>query len=249
MKQQTTSTNKFQFLDDILTQSQINSLTLNPQKTMMTSFVELGNLITEETTDTDLINTLCYTLEIIVNAQLKNFPENIFWDFDFMVSSMLNLALAAQEGGVAFLEAFGQKMVCLTEMFGIQNEIRFRYVHDFIYGFDWARWVQKDSAIRAGIEPFSLYFLDYLLAKGKEILQRIDQGQSQSYNLCATGFRNPFIFSREPEDEYLLLTHLAEKQLIPVPAWNWHAIPVWNQPFQEMRQQLAVKLKIQPNTH
>jgi hypothetical protein len=180
---------------------------------------------------------------------LQNFPENIFWDFDFLVSSMLRQALIADEGAVTFLKVFGEKMVRLTEMFGNKTEMRFRYVHDFIYGFDWARWVQKEPQKRSNVEPFSLVFFDYLLAKGKELLQRINHGQVTSYKLCDTGYRNPFTFSREPEDEYRLLTYLAEEQLIPVAVWNWNACPVWNKPFQEMRQQLALKLDIQPQRH
>ncbi|ABA24472.1 conserved hypothetical protein [Trichormus variabilis ATCC 29413] len=249
MQQHIAPINNFQLLDEILTQASVDLLTLNPQKRMITSFVELGQKITQETTNSQIINALIKTLEIIVYAQLKNFPGNIFWDFDFMVSSMLRLALLENDGAVDFLETFGQKMVSLTELFGGKSEIRFRYVHDFTYGFDWARWVQKDPKNRVTIEPFSLIFLDYLLDKSEELRQRIHQGRSQSYKLCATGFRNPFTFSREPEDEYRLFTHLAQDKLIPVPAWSWNASPVWNQPFEEMREQLALKLNIQPQRH
>ncbi len=249
MKQELTTTHTFQYIDEILAQQSINLLSLNPQKTLITSFAELGNIITEENTDIQIILTLQETLESIVRTQLKNFPENIFWDFDFLVKSMLRQALSANEGAIPFLKVFCEKMVSLIEMFGNKTEIRFRYVHDFIYGFDWARWVQKDPQKRAHIEPFSLVFLDYLLVKGKEILKRISHGQVTSYKLCDTGYRNPFTFSREPEDEYRLLTCLAEEELIPVAVWNWNASPVWNKPFQEMRQQLALKLNIQPQKH
>ncbi|MEH2052628.1 hypothetical protein [Nostoc sp.] len=249
MKQKLTPTHNFKFIDEILTQQSVNLLSLSPEKTLITSFAELGNLITEQKTDIKIIITLQETLEIIVRTQLQNFPENIFWDFDFLVSSMLRQALTADEGAVPFLKIFGAKMVSLTEMFGNKTEMRFRYVHDFIYGFEWARWVQKEPQNRAHIEPFSLVFFDYLLVKGKELLQRINHGQVVSYKLCDTGYRNPFTFSREPEDEYRLLSYLAEEQLIPVAVWNWNASPVWNKPFQEMRQQLALKLNIQPQRH
>jgi hypothetical protein len=249
MKQDLTSTNPFQFIDEILARQSVNLLSLNPQKTLITSFADLGYLSAEKNIDTQLLITLQSTLEDIVHAQLQSFPENIFWDFDFMVNSMLRQALVADEGAVIFLKYFGKKMVSLTDMFGIKTDIRFRYVHDFMYGFEWARWVQKDPQTRAYIEPFSLVFLDYLLAKGKELLQRISHGQVISYKLCDTGYRNPFTFSREPEDEYRLLTNLAREKLIPVTTWNWNAHPVWNKPFQEKRQQLALKLNIQPQRH
>ncbi|OYD93997.1 hypothetical protein CDG76_18785 [Nostoc sp. 'Peltigera membranacea cyanobiont' 210A] len=246
MKQELTPTNTFQLIDEILAQQSVNLLSLSPQKTLITSFKELGNLIAEQNTDIQIITTIQKTLESIVRTQLQNFPENIFWDFDFLVSSMLRQALTAEEGAINFLKTFSKKMISLTEMFGNKTEMRFRYVHDFMYGFDWARWVQKEPQNRAHIEPFSLVFFDYLLAKGKELLQRINHGQVVSYKLCETGYRNPFTFSREPEDEYRLLTYLAEEELIPVAVWNWNASPVWNKPFQEMRQQLALKLNIQP---
>ncbi|MHC5676320.1 hypothetical protein [Nostoc sp.] len=249
MKQELTQTHTFRFIDEIFTQQSVNLLSLNPHKTLITSFTELGNLITEQNTDIKLLATLQETLECIVYTQLQNFPENIFWDFDFLVSSILRQALLADEGAISFLTVFGEKMVSLTEMFGNKTEMRFRYVHDFIYGFEWARWVQKEPQKRAHIEPFSLVFLDYLLVKGKELLQRISHGQVTSYKLCDTGYRNPFTFSREPKDEYRLLSYLAEEELIPVAVWNWNASPVWNKPFQEMRQQLALKLDIQPQRH
>ncbi|MEH2455736.1 hypothetical protein [Nostoc sp.] len=249
MKQELTPTHTFQFIDEIFAQQSVNMLSLNPQKRLVTNFAELGNFITEQNTDIEFLATLQETLESIVRTQLRNFPENIFWDFDFLVSSMLRQALVADEGAIAFLKVFGKKMVLLIEMFGNKTQMRFRYVHDFMYGFDWARWVQKEPQNRAHIEPFSLVFLDYLLVKGKELLQRINHGQIISYKLCETGYRNPFTFSREPEDEYRLLTYLAEEQLIPVAVWNWNASPVWNKPFQEMRQQLALKLNIQPQRH
>ena len=239
----------FQSLDEILAQHSVNPLTLNPHKTLITSFVELENLITAITTDQEIIVALRDSLELIIYAQVQNFPENIFWDFDFMVGSMVRQALVADEGAVSFLKSFGHKMVLLIELFGIKKEIRFRYVHDFIYGFDWARWVKKEPQSRSHSEPFSLVFLDNLLIKGEKLVKHINYGQVTSYNLGNTGYRNPFDFSREPEDEHLLLTSLAKEKLIPVEACNWDISPVWNQPFQEMRQQLALKLNIQPQKH
>lgn len=248
-KQHLAPTNNFQLLDQILTHASIQPLTLNPQKKNMTSFVDLGNLIMEETKDSQIITSIIKTLEIIVYAQLKNFPENIFWDFDFMVNGMLRQALADEDSAIAYLEKFGHKMLSLTELFGNQGEIRFRYVHDFIYGFDWVRWVQKDPENHGNVEPFSLVVLDYLLDKSDELAQRIHQSRCHYYKLSATGYRNPFGFSREPEDEYLLFTHLAQQRLIPVPAWSWDAVPIWNQPFEDLRQEVALKLNIQLQKH
>lgn len=246
MKQDLHSTYNFQILDEFLSRQSVNPLSLNPQKQVITSFSELENLIAEETTDIKLISNLQNTLERILDAQLENFPTNIFWDCDFMVSSILRQTLPMGDDAVAFLKAFTNKMVCLSKLFGVKQEIRFCYVHDFMYGFEWARWVQKEPQTRAHLEPFSLIFLDYLLAKGQELIHRISLDKATNYKLCDTGFRNPFPFSRAPKDEYRLLTYLASQGLIPIAAWNWNTQPVWNQPFQEIRQQLALQLNIQP---
>jgi hypothetical protein len=249
LKQQITTNYNFQKIDEILERASVKLLTLNPQKRFMTSFVELGNLITEATTDSQIITTVINTLEIIVSAQMRNFPDNIFWDFDFMVSGMLRQALAEKDGAIAYLEKFADKMVSLNEIFGIQGEIKFRYVHDFIYGFDWARWVQRNLKTLGYVEPFSLVILDYLLNRSDEIALRIHQNHCQHYKLCVKGYRNAFGFSREPENEYRLLTNLAQKRLIPVPAWSWYGVPTWNQPFDNLRQEVALELNIKSQKH
>jgi hypothetical protein len=245
MKQNLTSIHSFSILDEIIAQQSINQLSLNPQKTLATSFVELGSLVIAKTNEIHLITFLQKSLEQIISAYLDKIPENIFWDFDFLVSSMLRQALIANDA-MEFLKCFCNKIVSLLELCGIKTKIRFRYVHDFIYGFEWARWVQKEPETRANEEPFSLNFLDYLLAKGEEILQLISQDKANHYKPCNKGYRNPYCFSREPEDEHRMLSYLAVDQLIPVTAWNWNAQPVWNKPFHELREELSLKLNI-PN--
>jgi hypothetical protein len=232
----------FQILDQILTQQVGNPLSLNPEKTSTTSFLQLENLVAINS-DIKLIKALADTLKPILDALLQNFPENIFWDFDFLVNSMLRQALSAENDAVCFLKSFGEQVALLMKLFGKKTEIRFRYIHDFMYGFEWAKWVQKQPQTRAKIEPFSPIFLDYLLSKGKEILQRI--GHDDVYHqIQGNSYRNPFCFSREPEDECSLLTYLAAHQLIPVTAWNWNAQPIWNKPFHQQREQISLQLGI-----
>jgi hypothetical protein len=237
-------TSSFYILDEIFEQNSIQPLSLNPGKKLITSFAEMGNLISEQTTDTQFIKTLYDTLEIIIHAQIQNFPENIFWDFDFLVNNMIRQALVNEIGAVNFLEIFAHKVVLLMQLFGKHTELSFHYVHDFIYGFDWARWVQKEPENRAFIEPYNLIFLDDLLLRGQELLQLIHQDKVKYYKLSEAGYRNPFCFSREPEDEQRLLTCLARENLIPVAVWNWNAQPVWDQQFQYIREQYARKLNI-----
>jgi hypothetical protein len=237
----------FRNLDELFAQHAINPLSLNPHKTLITSFVELEDLIVENIWDIDLIQVFKYTLERILKAFLLNFPENIFWDFDFIISSMLRQCLTAKEGAIFFLGCFGDKVVSLMDLFGERSEIRFHYVHDFIYGFDWARWVQKDTETRSGVEPFSLFFLEYLLTRGREILQMISVDNIKYYKISSKDYRNSFHFSRQMDDERRLLMYLANHKLIPVATWEWDARPVWSKPFHEIREQISLRLNNKTN--
>ncbi|MEL6457219.1 MAG: hypothetical protein AAFQ91_03045 [Cyanobacteria bacterium J06621_15] len=235
--------NSFQVLDEIIAQNVVNPLSLNPNKSVITSFTELEIKITQQVSDVELITIIRDSLEKILNALLKNFPENIFWDFDFVVSCMLNQALLA-DYSTDVLEDFSNKIVLLMNMFGRESEIRFRYIHDFTYGFDWVRWVKKKPSQRANTEPFCFDFLDDLLCKGEEILQRIKKDDVDYPQISHKRYRNPFGFSREPEDERRLLSYLAARECIPVPAWEWNTVTVWDKPFYQIREDASKQLNI-----
>ncbi len=243
MKPNLTPSNYFQVLDEIIAQQVVQPLSLNPNKSLITSFTELEGMVVQQSSDVYLIAILRDTLLLILDALLHNFPENIFWDFDFIVSSMLKQALLAEDK-VDLLENFGKKIVLLMDMFGRESEIRFRYVHDFMYGFEWARWVQKKPLLRGDSEPFCLDFLDDLLVFGKEILQSIKENDLKYPKISQERYRNPFGFSREPDSERRLFTYLAARECIPVPAWEWDTIGVWNKPFFVLREQASVNLNI-----
>lgn len=240
-KQHLISSHSFEILDKIIIEHGITPLSLNPRKNVATSFRDIGTIVAERTDNTQLVECLFNTIKAILSAQLKNFPENLFWDYDFMIHSMLEQALSAKEGAITFLEEFADKVIELMFMCGCEREIRFPYVHDFTYGFDWARWVQKDP-VRANIQPFSLTFLDYLHSKGKELLHRISIDDARYHQISTSSYRNLFRFSRDPKDEYKLLTYLAQYQLIPVAAWNWNAATIWDKPFDQLREQVSLRL-------
>ena len=178
----------------------------------------------------------------MLEAIFSNFPENIFWDFDFLVATMVKQALVAERGVDYFLHEFNERIVSLIALFGNQSNIRFRYLHDFTYGFDWAKWVRKESQSRRVVGPFDLKFLDYLLGRGYELLQLIDERDRKYHPLDDHSYRNPFGFSREPQDETYLLTCLAERNLIPVAAWDADTPPIWYKPFQETREAISRQL-------
>lgn len=243
MKLNFTPDNSFEVLDEILSQHVVKPLSLNPNKSIVTSFTELEVKIFQQVSDVDLITVIRDNLEKILNALLHNFPENIFWDFDCVVSCMVNQALLA-DAPIVVLENFSNKIVLLMNMFGRESEIRFRYIHDFIYGFDWARWVKKKPHQRANSEPFCFNFLDDLLCKGEEILQRIKKDDFKYPHISEKRYRNPFCFSREPEDECRLLTYLAANECIPVAAWEWNTVTVWDKPFYQIREDASEQLNI-----
>ncbi len=242
-----TQTQIFTTLDKMFVQQNITPLSLKPQQKFTTNFSEIGNLITAQIQEEELIIVFRDTLARILSSALNNFPDNIFWDLDFLVSSMLKQALMAERID-AFIDNFGDKIVYLMETFGRESEINFRYVHDFTYGYDWAKWVSKNPRERSHLEPFCLDFLDYLLTRGQEILYKISIDDAHYHRLQNNNYRNPFRFSREPEDERRLLTYLADNQLIPVATWNWNAQPTWKKPFHKIREQVSLQLNIPKNS-
>ena len=232
----------FARLDRMLAQRDIEPLSLHPHQCLATSFTSLGEAIAQTTYPPPLVILFGDTLRDILEAILRNFPKNIFWDFDFFVTSVLKQASVAEPGADCFLLEFNRKIVSLMELFGNQSSIRFRYLHDFMYGFDWAKWVQKEPQHRHQIAPFSLRFLDYLLHRGQEILQLIDERDRKYHRLDDNSYRNPFGFSREPSDEAYLLIHLAQRNLIPIAAWHYDALPVWSKPFHQTREAVSKEL-------
>ena len=171
----------------------------------------------------------------VARAFLTDFPENVFWDFDRLAASM-----ASDPRGPA---AFAEDVVHLSALYGRHSTICFRYIHDFVYGFDWCRWVQKDPEGRAKIGPFHPVFLAYLRHRAAELL-RLIAGDDEKYGRLRQPYRNPFGFSREPGDEERLHRALAERGLIPVRAWEQAGPDRWNEPFADLREQLAQTLAI-----
>ncbi len=175
-------------------------------------------------------------LRRIARAQIEAFPENLFWDFDALA------ARVASEGrvhGADRLVELTALVASLQHLFGRETPIRFRYVHDFNYGFDWAKWVQREPGQRAGIGPFDRPFLRYMWRRGHELLALIAADDVKYPRLRDERPRNPFAFSRERADEERLFRDLAARGLIPVPAWEPSPQVCWDRPFYELRAERA----------
>lgn len=189
------------------------------------------------------IEPLAAAAEEVARAQLDNFPENLFWDFDHYLASLHQQA-AASDDYAACTQRMSATTVALMQLYGQQSKIRFRYVHDFMYGFDWARWVRRDPANRAGVDPFGLRFLNQSKSRGRDILDLIETDDAWYPQLSDGVARNPFSFSREPEDELLLYRDLSLRGFVPVQAWRIDAAPDWSRDFDALREERARALRL-----
>jgi hypothetical protein len=156
----------------------------------------------------------------VAEAQLQSFPENLFWDFDFYLSSIHRHASGTSDYA-GYLKNATRITVGLMNLYGQQSVIRFRYVHDFMYGFDWARWVRRDPVVRGGVEPFGLDFLQQTESRGRDIISLV-----------------------EADDELSLYRLLAERGDVPVEAWRLDARPDANRDFDKVRDEAAGLLRL-----
>ncbi len=179
-----------------------------------------------------VLASLCAAIE-------KHFPENIFVDLDRLAVSLDG---TVRTRGVDAARAQGERLVRLHSLFGGETAIRFRYVHDFFYGFDWARWVARDPATRGAVGPFDDAFLAYSETRARELLDLIARGDAKYGCLDAREHRNPFPFRRDPEAERAILAALARDGSIPVAAWSSEPIAVWDRPYAAMREAKAAAL-------
>ena len=218
-------------LDARLDADGVERLTLAQGRARATSLAELERHAGLEGA---MREALVEGLVALVGAVRAHFPDNLFWDLDGLV------AITAREAGdaEALTRAF-ERLVALHALFGERGPIRFRYVHDFLYGFDWARWVRRDPAARGAVHPFSGRFVAVMLERGERLLDQIADTDAKYPPLPDARHRNPFGFSREPADEARLLRDLAARQLVPVAAWTGEARAVWDRPYAQERQERA----------
>jgi hypothetical protein len=153
----------------------------------------------------------------------------------------------AADDYVRYLSEVTETTVNLMRLYGRRSKIQFRYVHDFIYGFDWSRWVRRDPTNRVGVKPFDLSFLTQSESRGRRILELIEMDDAAYPELDAGVSRNPFPFVREPEDELALYRDLSDQGMIPVPAWSIDAASDWNRDFDALRQSRARALGLTRN--
>lgn len=224
-------------LEARIEQRPLGALTLDPSRSSASSLTE----VVSNLADSRQCPHLTAAASSVAEAQLQSFPENLFWDFDFYLGSIHRHALSTSDYA-GYLGNATRITVGLMKLYGQQSAIRFRYVHDFMYGFDWARWIRRDPGGHEGVEPFGLDFLRQIESRGRDIIA-LGEADDHWYPRLADGdSRNPFPFSRETGDELPLYRLLAERGDVPVEAWRLDARPDANRDFDALREEAARSL-------
>lgn len=224
-------------LDAIIDRS--GAYTLDPTRRRATLLTTLA-----ERAPASLRNVARSGLVRIATAQLDAFPENILFDFDALSSSLIHQAQSDSDPA-GTLRDLSDRVARLQSLFGRGTSIRFRYVHDFIYGFDWAKWVRRDPS-RSDTGPFAREFLVYSERRGHELLDLIENDDQKYPKLPSGAPRNPFAFSREPDDELRLYRALEAHDLLPVRAFEADPKPEWDRAYHRLRDELAHGLIVEP---
>jgi hypothetical protein len=191
--------------------------------------------------DDDALVALADGVADLCSAQRESFPDNLCCDLEFLVAQALRGARPRPDPAAALTRQFAQ-MSRLQRLYGGDTAIRFRYVHDFVYGFDWAKWVGRDPDLRAQVGPFDPEFLGHLERRAQALFELIDADDEVYGQLGGEHSRNPFPFSREPADELRLHRDLAARGLVPVAAWDADARPCWRRPYAALRVARAAAL-------
>lgn len=172
----------------------------------------------------------------VARAVHRNFPRNLFGDLDVVLA---RLERGGASEGASWVERAAATIVELHDLFGHRTTIQFRYVHDFLYGFDWARWVRRDPESRASVGPFDERFLAYVRRRGGELIALVAEDDAKYHHVDPGSDRNPFGFHRDPESEAKLLRELAVTGWVPVEAWRRDAAPRWDRDYVSEREARA----------
>ncbi len=216
---------------------------LCPGRERATPLAVLGETLLAPTGDAGVAGAFADGLSAVALAVQRSFPGNLFWDFDYLATTLLDARrLTSVSSAGTHAAAIGEVcsgIVALQDLFSHRSNIQFRYAHDFLYGFDWAKWVSRDPGARASVRAFEPAFLRGMYQRGSEILDLIAQNDDKYPDLPHGRDRNPFRFARDPEAERVLHCDLADRGFIPVSAWSTSAAPDWNRPYAEYRKQRA----------
>lgn len=218
-----------------VTQARWRSLDPSPRRA--SSLSAIGRMLLPAAGDDARARAFAQGLAEIALATKDAFPDNLFWDFDAVAASLWSAP------DVGTLQRRAQGLAALPTRYGRRTPIGFAYVHDFLYGFDWAKWVARAPASRGHVAPFAPGLVDAMHRRADELLVAIAGGRDAKYPaLGGARARNPFGFGRAPEQEERLLRELARRELVPVRTWRLDGAPDVTRPWLAMRRQVAVEL-------
>ena len=214
---------------------------LAPHRDHTTPLGQLCSQLIDDATDSSFAKAFAQGMTHMVERVAAHFPNNIFADIDFLAATILTQARRHANPARQLATHFDQ-ITGLIQLYGCHSAINFRYMHDFLYGFDWTRWVCKDPQARKTVGPFDPIFLDYLHTRGNELLALIADGDAKYPPLPPGQWRNPFDFSRDPADEIRLHQALAAEGLLPVATWDPKAHPSFDRDFYQLLRERAAQL-------
>lgn len=215
---------------------------LAPDRDHATTLETLARSLLKDDEDPDLITVFGDGLARLALAQLDAFPGNLFWDLDFAAAQVLRQARMRPAESAEVAGKLLVRLADLQRLYGRETAINFSYVHDFTYGFDWAKWVGREPDQDGSVGPFDLDFLVYMRKRAHELMQLIAKNDEKYPSLPDGQPRNPFPFSREPDAELRLFPELARRGLLPVETWRTDAIPDCSRSFYTLRADVAREL-------
>lgn len=208
--------------------------TLAPERARAHTLTEVWTAALSPDDDEATAMALARGLAEIHTAQAGSFPDNLFADHDYMATSLVRRARETPDPPASLTAACAQ-IARLQRLYGQGTPINFRYTHDFVYGYDWAKWVARGTDTRTDVLPFDGEFLEHMERRAHELLALIHSDDAVYPSLPKGQERNPFPFSREPADEAALHRALVERGELPVAAWDPDARPRWDRPYAELR--------------
>jgi hypothetical protein len=215
--------------------------TLAPGRARARGILEVCASVLTPDDDPATVMALARGLADIHTAQARSFPDNLFADCDYMAASLIRRARVAPDPAGHLGEACAQ-IARLQRLYGCGTTICFRYVHDFVYGYDWAKWVAREPDTRAAVLPYDREFLAHMEERAHELLALIRSDDAVYPTLPKGQERNAFPFSREPADEAALHRALVQRGELPVAAWDADARPAWDRPYAALRVAQAERL-------
>jgi hypothetical protein len=232
-------------LDRWVRAERIGWSSLDPERAEAMSFEEIAVALAFPERDARIVEATGELAEAVVRAVAEHFPENVFADYAALVEACVVAAECADDP-LATLAETGRALVDLQALFGRRSTIRFRYVHDFLHGYDWVKWVQREPTTRAEVGPYAMPFLRHMLARGAEMLALIDADDRTYPRLRDGRPRNPFHFDREPPAELAIHRSLAQRGDLPLRPYlvasRGEAVGAWDRPYQELRVAEAERL-------